>query len=310
MATIDLNHLRTFVGVARDLSFSAAAGKLEVPTSTVSRGIADLEELLGVRLFNRTTRHVSLTPEGAGLHERLAPLIDALGTAVASVPVGGPPKGVLRLTAAPDIGATFLAETAARFTAQYPSVSVEVWITNRRVDLVAEGVDMAIRATRERLQDSALLARKLMPLEFHLFGSPDYLSLRGMPRSPADIAKHDWVEFRGWKHPKEIVLPAQGPRLVSDDFLFVREALRAGGGLGFLPAFLAQADARAGQLVRVLPRVHQTGGSLTLLYAKTKPVPPRVTAFRDFLLSSFARPAAESQSLIRHRAPRPAPDPP
>ena len=294
MATIDLNHLRVFVGVARDLSFSAAAGKLEVPTSTVSRAITSLEELFGVQLFNRSTRHVSLTPEGAGLHERLAPLLDSLGTAVASMPVGGQPKGLLRVTAAPDIGATFLAEAATRFTAQYPSVIVDAWITGRRVDLVAEGVDVAIRAAGGRLHDSSLLARRLMPLEFHLFGSPAYLSLRGTPRSPADFAKHDWVEFRGEKLPREIALPAKGPRLVSDDFLFIREALRAGGGLGFLPAFLAQADVRAGQLVRVLPRVHKTGGSLTLLYAKTKQLPPRVTAFRDFLVDSFARPAAQS----------------
>ena len=133
-----------------------------------------------------------------------------------------------------------------------------------------------------------------MPLEFQLFGSPVYLSLRGTPRSPADIAKHDWVQFRGWKHPREVALPAKGPRLISDDFLFVREALRAGGGIGFLPTFLAQADVKAGQLVRVLPRVHRIGGSLTLLYAKAKQVPPRVTAFRDFLVDTFARPAAQS----------------
>jgi len=294
MATIDLNHLRAFVGVARDLSFSAAARKLDVPTSTVSRAVTSLEELLGVQLFNRSTRHVSLTPEGGGLHERLAPLLDSLGTAVASMPVGGQPKGLLRVTAAPDIGATFLAEAATRFTAQYPSVTVDAWITGRRVDLAAEGVDVAIRAAGERLHDSALLARRLMPLEFYLFGSPAYLSLRGTPRSPADFAKHDWVEFRGEKLPREVVLPAKGPRLVSDDFLFVREALRAGGGLGFLPTFLAQADVRAGQLVRVLPRVHKTGGSLTLLYAKAKQLPARVTAFRDFLVDSFARPTAQS----------------
>jgi DNA-binding transcriptional LysR family regulator len=292
VATLDLNHLRIFVGVGRVLSFSAAASKLGVPTSTVSRGIASLEELLGVQLFNRTTRHVSLTPEGADLQERLAPLLDALGTAVASMPVGGQPKGILRVTAAPDIGATFLAEAAARFVAQHPSVNVDVWITSRPVDLVAEGVDVAIRGAREQLRDSSLIARKLMSLEFQLFGSPAYLSLRGTPRSPADVANHDWVAFRGSKQPKEVPLPAKGPRLVSDDLLFVREALRAGGGLGFLPTFLAQADVRGGHLVRVLPRVRKTGGTLTLLHAKTNQVPPRVKAFCDFLVDSFARPAA------------------
>jgi DNA-binding transcriptional LysR family regulator len=289
MATIDLNHLRTFVGVARDLSFSAAAAKLEVPTSTVSRAITSLEGLLGVQLFNRSTRHVSLTPEGAELYERLAPLLDSLGTAVASMPGGGQPRGLLRVTAAPDIGATFLAEAATKFTTQYPSVTVDAWITSRRVDLVAEGVDVAIRAARERLHDSALLARRLIPFEFHLFGSPAYLSLRGTPRSPADVAKHDWVEFRGEKLPREVVLPAKGSRLIGDDFLFVREVLRAGGGLGFLPTFLAQADVIAGHLVRVLPRVHKTGGSLTLLYPKARQVPPRLTTFRDFLVASFAQ---------------------
>jgi len=289
MATIDLNQLRAFAGVARELSFSAAANKLEVPTSTVSRAITALEEFLGVQLFNRSTRHVSLTAEGTGLHERVAPLLDSLETAVASMPVGGQPKGLLRVTAAPDIGATFLAEAATRFTAQYPSVTVDAWITSRRVDLVAEGVDVAIRAAGDRLDDSALLARRLMPFEFHLFGSPAYLSLRGTPRSSADFAKHDWVEFRGGKLPRELAPSAKGPRLVSGDFLFVREALRAGGGLGLLPTFLAQADVRAGQLVRVLPRVHKAGGSLTLLYAKAKQVPPRVTAFRNFLVDSFAQ---------------------
>ena len=241
-----------------------------------------------------------LTPEGAGLHERLAPLLDSLGTAVAAMPVGGQPKGLLRLTAAPDIGATFLAEAATKFTAQYPSVTVDAWITSRRVDLVAEGVDVAIRAAGERLRDSALLARRLMPFEFHLFGSPAYLSLRGTPRAPADLAKHDWVDFRGGKLSRDVALPAKGPRLVSDDFLFIREALRAGGGLGFLPTFLAQADVRAGQLVRVLSRVHGPGGTLTLLYAKAKQVAPRVTAFRDFLVDSFARPAAQSARVTAH----------
>jgi DNA-binding transcriptional LysR family regulator len=294
MATIDLNHLQTFVGVARDLSFSSAADKLGVPTSTVSRAIASLEELLGVQLFNRTTRHVALTPEGAGLHERLAPLLDAIGTTVASMPAGGQPTGTLRVTVAPDIAAAFLAEVTTRFAAQFPSVSVDVWITGRRVDLVAEGVDVAIRAAGDRLRDSALLARKLMPIEFHLFGSPAYLALRGTPLSPADIARHDWVEFRGLRRPKEVVLSAKARRFVSDDFLFVREALRAGGGLGFLPTFLAQADVSAGQLVRVLPRVHKTGGSLTFLYVKAKQVPPRVIAFRDFVVGSFARRAAPS----------------
>ena len=293
VATIDLNHLRIFVEVARNLSFSAAAGKLEVPTSTVSRAITSLEEELGVQLFNRSTRHVSLTPEGAGLDERLAPLLDALGNAVGAVPVGGQPKGLLRVTAAPDIGAIFLAEAATKFTAQFPSVTVDAWITNRRVDLIAEGIDVAIRGAGERLHDSALLGRRLMPLEAHLFGSPVYLSVRGTPRSPADIAKHDWVQFRGWKHPK-VALPAKGPRLITDDFLFAREALCAGGGIGFLPTFLAQADVKAGRLVRVLPRVHKMGGSLTLLYAKAKQVPPRVTAFRDFLVDTFARPTAQS----------------
>jgi DNA-binding transcriptional LysR family regulator len=292
VAIIDLNHLRTFVGVARELSFTAAAAKLDVPTSTVSRGIASLEELLAVQLFNRTTRHVSLTPEGAGLQVRLAPLLDALGAAVESMPVGGQPKGVLRVTAAPDVGATFLAEAVARFGAQYPLVTVDVWITGRPVDIVAEGVDVAVRATGQGLRDSALLARKLMSLEFQLFGSAAYLALHGTPRSPADVANHDWVTFRGWKHPKELPLPAKGPRLVSDDFLFMREAVRAGSGLGMLPTFLVQADVRAGQLVRVLPRFRRPGGSLTLLRAKTNQVPPRVVAFCDFLVDSFARPAA------------------
>lgn len=222
-------------------------------------------------------------------------ILDAVGTAVASIPFGGQPKTMLRLTAPPDIGANFLAEVATKFAAQYPSVNLEVCITNRRVDLVAEGFDAAIRAASGQLADSALDSRKLMPIEFKIFASPSYLAFRGTPLTPSDCVKHDWVALRGWKRVTEVMLPANGPRLISDDFLFLRETLRAGGGLGFLPNFLVKAEVRAGQLICVLPQLSKTGGSLTLVYPKTKQVPAGVISFRDFLVDSFGRDKSETR---------------
>lgn len=288
LANIDLNLIPTFVAVAEAGSFSEAARKLGVPPSTVSRAVASLERALGVQLLARTTRHVALTPEGNVLRGNAMPALLAMQAALGSVPDGGEPSGVLRITAAPDIGATFLAETVCRFNRRYPAVRVEVSISNRHVELTKEGFDAAVRATAAPLKDSSLVVRKLGPLDFCVFASPGYLARRGVPRRPQDVAQHDWVEFRGWKHARELAASLASPRIVCDDFAFMREALREGAGLGFLPTFLARPAVATGQLVQVLPGLCKSGGRLVLLHPNTLQPSSRLIAFRDFLLEVFA----------------------
>jgi DNA-binding transcriptional LysR family regulator len=284
---MDLNLLSTFVAVAETASFSTAARKLGVPTSTASRAVARLEAALGTRLFHRTTRHVSLSTDGAALLARIGPALGSLGAALGTLPPSDEPTGVLRVTAAPDIGSALLAGAVARFTARYPAVTVDMWLTTRRVNLAAEGFDAAVRGAAGQLADSTLVARKLAPIELRLYGSPDYLAAHPAPRQPADVAHHRWVEFRGWKYPRELVRPPHGAHIVCDDFDFVRGAVRAGAGLGMLPWFRAEPDVAAGLLVPVLPRVTQTGGHFVLLHARQH-ASRKLLAFRDFLVDELA----------------------
>jgi DNA-binding transcriptional LysR family regulator len=290
---MDLDLVSLFAAVAEVSSFTEAARKLRLPPSTLSRAVTSLEEKLRMPLFHRTTRHVSLTVEGESLYQRVAPALAAVRDALGAVPERKEePSGLLRLTAAPDIGALYLADVVTRFTARHPAVRVDVSLTNRAVDLVRDGFDAAVRASSKALRNSALLVRKLGPIDFLVFAAPTYLALRGTPRHASDLVSYDWVEKRGVKHPREPKLPAA--RVISDDFLFIREAIRSGGGLGFLPSFLAHADVASGQLVQVLPEVCPRIGQLVFLHAKVKQTPRRLTAFRDFLLQRFSddQPAA------------------
>lgn len=283
---MDLNLLQLFVAVARTASFSAAARELGLPKSTVSRGVARLEAELGAQLLHRTTRKVALSTAGAALYERVVPSLGSLQEALGSLPEREEePSGELRLTAPNDLGATFLAELCAAFTARYPRVRLDVRLTNRAVDLVGEGFDLALRVSTRRLADSSLVVRQLGALESQLFASPAYLARRGTPRASEELARHDLVAFRS-QRPAELPVQHES-RIVGDDFLFVREAVRAGAGLALMPTFLCQEDVAAGRLVPVLPRVTRPGGTLLMLYPRTKHVPRKTVAFRDFLLDTL-----------------------
>jgi DNA-binding transcriptional LysR family regulator len=282
---MDLNLLGLFVAVAETGSFSGAARKLGMPKSSVSRGVASLESTLKAQLLHRTTRHVSLSTAGAALYERAAPLLASLKEAVGTLPEQeDAPSGELRLTAPHDMGATFLADVIARFTLRYPSVRVDCRLTNRNVDLVAEGFDLALRASRGKLADSSMMIRKLCPIEVQLFASPTYLARRGTPRTLEDLASHELSALRGLKFLAELGLQEKDARVLADDMLFLREVVKAGAGIALLPTFLAQDEVTSGQLVRVLPRFAHTTTSLVMLYPRTQHVPRKVSAFRDFLL--------------------------
>lgn len=287
---MDLNLLTIFEAVVRTTSFSAAAKELRLPKSSVSRGIARLEADLGAQLLFRTTRKVAPSADGTALYDRVAPLLESVKAALGELPEAGEqPTGELRVTAPVDLGAIVLAEVATRYTARYPGVRLDLNLTNRVVDLVADGFDVALRVA-DRLGDSSLVARKAAPMVTQLFASPIYLARRGTPRSEEDLAGHDWVVF-GRARAK---LQLEGPRgrvelspsgrITCDDILFVRDALRAGAGIGLLPAFIAEADVTAGTLVRILPRHERRVGHLWIVTPATRHMPRKVTAFRDLVL--------------------------
>ncbi|WAS99341.1 LysR family transcriptional regulator [Nannocystis punicea] len=293
MTTVDLDRLARFVAVVDTASFSAAARRLGLPKSSISRGIVGLEQAMGVRLLHRTTRRVAVTTAGAALYERTAPLVAALQRSLAELPEREEqPSGRLRVTATVDFGAAVLADIVARFVARYPSVEVDMRLANNVVDLVAESIDVAFRIARRPLGDASFTARKLGTIDVQLYASPAYLARRGTPRNQRELAGHAWVAYRGGPAlrldgPGEaFVLKPSGP-IVCDDMSFARQALRAGVGLGILPNFYAEPDVAAGLLVRVLPRWTTQTGALWLMCAGGKHLPRKVSAFREFVIEAL-----------------------
>ena len=286
---MDLNALELFVAVAETSSFSIAARKLGLPKSTVSRGLARLEKELGVTLVNRTTRQVSLSTAGQALLEKVGTQLASLKKSLGELPESEEkPSGHLRITAAVDFGETILPELVTTFLSRCPSVSIEVNVSNRIVDLVGDRYDLAFRAGGDRLKDSSLMARKAGAVAMQIFASPAYLARRGTPRALKDLQGHEWVVFRPLPR-----MPLAGAgesgsvepkgRLIADDLFFMREAARAGAGLIFAPPFLVDRYLADGTLVRVLPR-HQARSGAMWIVTPGGHLPKRTTAFRDFAL--------------------------
>jgi DNA-binding transcriptional LysR family regulator len=301
MAPIDLNPLRSFIAVYEAGSFSAAARRLGVPRSTVSRAVAALEASMGETLFHRDTRNVATTAEGRQLYDRAAPAFASLELALRDRPSPGDgPSGTLRVTATPDLATMVLGEVVSRFTARYPAADVELHLTYRLVDLVREGFDVGIRVYGRGLRGSSLVARKIGTLALGLYAAPGFLARHGAPRRPEELRDLDWVAFRGVP---PLQLSAAGARetvatrarVVCDDMLFAREAIRMGAGVGALPTFVAADDLTSGSLVRVLPSFSVQTASVHFVYPSRRHLPARVTAFRDLLLEVLRqRPLAPS----------------
>ena len=291
-----LDLLVVFVDVVEAGSLTAAALRREVPKSTVSRSLTRLEDALGARLLERGARRVALTPEGRSLYAQAAPHLAGLREIACSV--GDRPgelKGTLRLTAPADLGEAYLGEMVLRFTARHPGLSVDVDLSARLVDLVAEGFDVALRAT-PRVTDPAVVAREISNGDVQLFAAPGYLARRPAPRTPDELAGHATVLFRpkGGRSTWPLRTEAGGAarvdvegRIGGSEFAFVRSVLRAGGGIGPLPHFVGAVDVADGRLVRVLPEWAMPVSPIWLVYPAAKHTPRRVKAFRDFLLEWF-----------------------
>ncbi|HEY3817384.1 MAG TPA: LysR family transcriptional regulator [Polyangiaceae bacterium] len=298
MNGIDLNDVSTFVRVADGGGFTAAAKAMGVPKSTVSRALVRLERKLGVRLMQRTSRSLALTDAGRAYYERVRGAVASVSDATADVvDMGTEPRGTIRITAPVDVGQALVAGVVASFSHQYPKVVFEVTLTSRVVDLVAEGYDLAVRASP--LRDSSLVARKLGEASLGLFAAPEYLARRGTPDAVADLATHDFVTFRSMNLGS--TLPLTGPdgdetvevhgTITADDLLFVQRVVAAGAGIGLVPLFFSDCASReelAG-LRRVLPKWTLRGPGLAIVAPSARQEPRRVKLFREALLAEAKR---------------------
>ncbi len=307
---VDLHDVEALVSVVESGSFTKAATRSGLPKSALSRRVARLEQSLHVRLLQRTTRSLSLTEAGAEYHRRAAEALTQLREARdVALETTQEPQGTIRITAPVDVGTGFLTPVLVAFTKRYPKVNVEVDLTPRYVDLVAEGFDLAVRAGK--LRDSSLVARLLGRSHLVLVASPEYLERRGRPSSVAELAQHDCILFRPvngantWAlsgpHGEEKVV-VRGP-LAGSDFPFVRNAALLGAGIALMPLGACFDDLRSGELVGILHEHQGIEGAIHLVYPSASYLPLRVAMLRDFLLEHLKVPSREDVAKLCRSCP-------
>ncbi len=289
---MDWSRVPVFLKVVDQGSFTAAAKALGVPKSTASRAVTTLERELETQLLQRTTRALELTEAGRVFYERAKAARAALEEAQAEVSqTADEASGSVRISVPND--AIPMIDVLARFSKKYPNINVDIVVTNRHVNLIEEGVDLALRAGR--LDDSSLVARKLAQSDLGVFASPEYLRKHPAPRTLDELSKHQVVLFKGRlgrqrmkfqseKEEREVTL--RGPITV-DDLSFVRGLVVRGSGLGLLPIFFSNVRIKGVQFERVLPDWHIAGGGVHLVMPASKYVPSRVRLLADFIYENF-----------------------
>ncbi len=298
MPDADLNAVAAFAGVLEAGTFRGAAQALRVPRSTVSRKIAELEDRLGVRLLERTTRSVRLTEAGAAYHRQVAPALDALREAERALSTRQvEPSGRLRLTAPVEFREPSFAGVIADYMHRFPAVEVEIELTNRRVDLVEEGYDLAIWAGP--LGDSSLIARRLgraQPALLH--ASPAYLRTHGTPRRVEDLARHDCLLLTGHRtFPlRRAGRMAEVPvrvRASASSFELLRALAVAGHGIALLPEHMGAEAVRSGALRTLLDAAAGPPIPLHVVYPSARHLSAKVRALLQLLEAHFpSSPAA------------------
>jgi len=285
---MNLNDLRLFIRVVETGSFTAAGESLRIQKSTISRRIAQLEDAMGVRLLQRSTRKLQLTDEGRDMFERCRPLVDELEQARDQVSaLHTEPRGLLRLTMPPELGAFIMNGVVASFMKRFPLVEVDIELSTRLVSLIEEGIDLAVRVGN--LNDSTLISRRLAGVELGLYASPAYLAQAGQPATPADLAAHCCLGMRGnnfswqfsnWQSGAPITIEG---RLRSNSLTFLREMVLQDLGIARLPCQFCTELVEQGALVPVLVDYRIPPVDIHVLYPSRRHLNPRVRLFIDHM---------------------------
>jgi DNA-binding transcriptional LysR family regulator len=299
--------MRAFVAVVDSGSFVRAADALRLSKTAVSRLVGDLEARVGTRLLHRTTRRLSLTPEGEVFHERCRQVLDSVAEAEAELSThAGEAVGRLRLNVPVSFGLLHLAPLWPAFMAQHPKVVLDVTLSDRLVDLVDEGYDLAVRISR--LQSSSLVSRPLATTRLMLCASPEYLRRHGTPAHPSELARHAVIAYsllsmgEQWEfdgppgRPRhaggggpaaERVTVTVSPRMRTNSGDTCCAAAVQHQGLVLQPSFLLAAHLASGALVEVLPQYRSIELGVHAVYPSRKHLTPKVRALIDFLVEAF-----------------------
>ncbi len=297
---MDFNEAAVFVRVVQAGSFSAAARQLGLPTSTISTRVARLEKRLGATLLQRTTRRLHLTEAGTLYYEQAAIGLGYLLEAEAALDAARlQPQGTLKVTAPADLGDALLAGLVRRVQQEFPEVVVDMLLTDRYVDLIAEGVDVAIRTGE--LRDSSLIAKSLGTIQWALFASPDYLAQAPLLEAPQHLHAHPCLQFtpmgrEQWllkNETSQISVPMRGHTLVNSIGV-IKAMAESGQGVALLPTFICQPAQRSQHLVRVLPGWLGHADVVHLVYPQQRFMPPKLRAFIDVAVAELSGQFKES----------------
>lgn len=289
------DNMSTFVRVVESGSISGAADRLDVAKSAVSRRLKELEEHLGVELFHRTTRKMNLTDSGRIFyHQCVRILEDVLEAELATSQAHGELKGGLKIALPLSFGLLHLASAISEFSQAHPQLEFDLDFSDREVDLMQEGFDLAIRIAR--LPDSSLIARRLAPIRSVVCASPDYLQRMGTPKSPAELSEHQCLvytlirDFESWHFhdAADNLLTAKiRPYLKASNGEFLRDAAVQGRGIVLEPTFIVYKEIESGSLVPFLQDFRPPQFDAYAIYPQTRHLSHRVRAFVDFLVNRF-----------------------
>jgi DNA-binding transcriptional LysR family regulator len=282
---VDLDGIAVFVKVVQAGSFSQAAKLLNMPNSTVSAKVAALEKRLGVTLLQRTTRSLHPTEAGEVYFRRCLGALEELQVAENElVTERGETKGVLRLTAPVELGRSVLPPVLDVLMNRHPAIAIDLVITSRLTDLVAENIDVAVRAGP--LKDSGLIARRFVLGQFGLWASPGYSKKNSVPRNPHELKGHDCLRFTPFtgrklqlSNGRERAQVTLAGRIVADDFETLRALAVLGWGIALLPSFLCAEEVKERKLVAVLPNWRGESVSISVVYPAQRFVSPKIRAF-------------------------------
>lgn len=291
-----LQSIKTFMQVVEGGSFTEAARRLDVSVAAVSRQVAFLEHALGGRLLNRTTRKLRLTEVGSACLERYTRIVGELDEVQQLAQAGTvAPQGTLRVTSVMMFWISRIAPVLPEFLLRYPKLRVQVSLTERVVELVEEGYDLALQFVAPEAK--SLVRRKIVPLHRAVFASADYLRRYGWPTHPDDLRNHNCllyahyaeeVEWRFLREGETVDVKVDG-NLRSTDAVTIRHAAIQGIGIARGPIFLVHGDLESGSLMRILPEYEVTSLDLWAVYPSRKQLPAKVRVFIDFLEEKFAR---------------------
>ena len=289
--------LTVFRNVVELGSFAEASRKLGLSPAAVSKNVSELEAHLATRLINRTTRRMSLTEAGALYFDRVAQVLDDLDDADGTLQaMQSAPSGLLRVSAPMTVTLVGLSEAIPRFLDRYPELSLDLRLEDRRVNLVEEGFDIALRGS-DNLEDSGLIARKLTTMDHVLCAAPSYFETYARPKKPEELSQHTCVQFSLSNHATEwtfcrnsraVKVPVRGRYKVSSS-LAVRDALLAGFGLSLIPRMYVEDDLASGRLTTALEDWTPNETFLYAVYPSKRYVVSKVRVFLDFLIDEFGQ---------------------